>query len=495
MLATVAALAVLPALLGLLPLPAAATIVHLLEWKFADIARECEQFLPHWGYTAVQTSPVSEHLWLPERGHPWWERYQPVSYRIASRSGDRAEFQEMVRRCNAAGISIYVDAVLNHMTAVWGNITGSGGSFADTEARKYPAVPYDTSNFHEPCNMTLADYGENAKPIRMCRLSGMHDLDHRQPYVRQMIVAFLNKLIDDGVAGFRIDAAKHIWPTDLALILDKLKNLNTEHGFPEGQKPFIYQEVIDLSAPLYRGWESVKKTEYISLGRVTEFKYGEEISKTFRRQNALKWYKTFGPKWSLLDSEDAIVFIDNHDNQRGHGGGGATILTHKSRQLYTMAVGFMLAWPYGIPRVMSSYNFTDSDDGPPSDPSGEIRTVAWDAQGQCTGGWVCEHRWPAIRGMAQFRRAVLGTNVTNWWDNGGYQIAFCRGDRGFVVFNNELTNMNASLQTCLPAGTYCDVVSGGGTCAGETLKVTANGSVRVRLQPHSFLAIHVDLTL
>jgi alpha-amylase len=32
--------------------------------------------------------------------------------------------------------------------------------------------------------------------------------------------------------------------------------------------------------------------------------------------------------WGMADPEHAMVFIDNHDNQRGHGGGG-TLLTHK----------------------------------------------------------------------------------------------------------------------------------------------------------------------
>lgn len=26
--------------------------------------------------------------------------------------------------------------------------------------------------------------------------------------------------------------------------------------------------------------------------------------------------------WGMLKPEDAFVFVDNHDNQRGHGGGG-----------------------------------------------------------------------------------------------------------------------------------------------------------------------------
>lgn len=51
----------------------------------------------------------------------------------------------------------------------------------------------------------------------------------------------------------------------------------------------------------------------------------------------------------------AVSFIDNHDTQRGHGAGGASIITHKDPRRYKIAQAFTLANVYGIPRVMSSY--------------------------------------------------------------------------------------------------------------------------------------------
>ena len=39
----------------------------------------------------------------------------------------------------------------------------------------------------------------------------------------------------------------------------------------------------------------------------------------------------FGEAWGFLPDEDALVFVDNHDNQRGHGAGGADILNYKVR--------------------------------------------------------------------------------------------------------------------------------------------------------------------
>lgn len=67
--------------------------------------------------------------------------------------------------------------------------------------------------------------------------------------MRSKVAEYLNHLIDIGVAGFRLDAAKHMWPGDIRAFLDKLNNLNIQ-WFPEGTKPFIYQEVISMFSPL-----------------------------------------------------------------------------------------------------------------------------------------------------------------------------------------------------------------------------------------------------
>lgn len=96
------------------------------------------------------------------------------------------------------------------------------------------------------------------------------------------------------------------------------------------------------------------------MGAVTEFKYSKEIGRAFNGRNQLKWLRNWGPEWGLLPSQDAFVFVDNHDNQRSD---DPDILTYKSRQHYIMAVAFMLSHPYGTPRVMSSFEFNAFDKG------------------------------------------------------------------------------------------------------------------------------------
>lgn len=37
--------------------------------------------------------------------------------------------------------------------------------------------------------------------------------------------------------------------------------------------------------------------------------------------------RNWGEGWGFVPTDRALVFVDNHDNQRGHGAGGASILT------------------------------------------------------------------------------------------------------------------------------------------------------------------------
>lgn len=73
----------------------------------------------------------------------------------------------------------------------------------------------------------IENYSDPAQ-VRDCRLSGLPDLHIGSEYVRQQIANYMNHLIDIGVAGFRIDAVKHMWPGDLEAVYGKLKNAREE---------------------------------------------------------------------------------------------------------------------------------------------------------------------------------------------------------------------------------------------------------------------------
>lgn len=49
-------------------------MVHLMDWRWADVANECETFLAPNGYGGVQVSPANEHNVFDD-GRSWMERY------------------------------------------------------------------------------------------------------------------------------------------------------------------------------------------------------------------------------------------------------------------------------------------------------------------------------------------------------------------------------------------------------------------------------------
>lgn len=454
--------------------------VHLFEWTWRDIARECKEVLGPAGFAAVQISPPSEHVVLP--GHPWYQRYQPVSYKIESRSGTRAEFSEMIRTCQTAGVDIYADAVINHMTGVLGAGEIKAGNAESRYGRySYPGL-YDFDDFHH-CGRNGTDDIQNYSDryeVQTCELVNLADLNTGSPKVRAKIVAYLKDLLSLGVKGFRIDAAKHMANADLAAIIREL---------PESA--YIFQEVID------QGGEAVQANEYFASGDVTEFKYSLDIGRIFLK-GKLAWLNEknrFGEGWGYMPSHRAIVFIDNHDNQRGHGGGG-NVLTHKDQQNYELANLLMLAWPYGYPSVMSSFAFASAEQGPPSKENGEtlgignVGCLKSEQSKRSSSGWVCEHRWPSIKAMVKFRNATAGDfTIDNWWSNGDNQISFSRGRSGFFALNHQSTSLVRKFQTGLPPGSYCNILNIE-KCAATV--VDKEGFAHITVAPESAIALYIN---
>ena len=73
-------------------------------------------------------------------------------------------------------------------------------------------------------------------------LVNLADLNTESDYVRQRIADYFTDLLSIGFSGFRIDAAKHISPDNLAAILAKFKASMGGADFPDD---FIsYLEVI-----------------------------------------------------------------------------------------------------------------------------------------------------------------------------------------------------------------------------------------------------------
>jgi len=445
--------------------------VHLFEWDWPGVAHECEIFLGPKGFDGVQVSPPNEHLVGPQ----WWTRYQPVSYKLISRSGNEDEFKDMVRRCNAVGVMVIVDAVVNHMARgereaggdIWSGVGIAGSTFSN---RTYPAVPYTQEDFHhspgEPAkNCQIEDY-DIVKQVHNCDLEFLPDLNTERAYTRSKILDFLRNVSACGEnVGFRFDAAKHIpFPEFLEIV--------TAAG-----RPWQYAEVHSgPEAP-----PAVQTKTYLPAGYVTEFEYQMQVGQIFKDDGRMPELRNIGE--GLISSDGAMVFIENHDTMRPRCLSCAPV-NHDNGALFFLAEVFMLAWPFGYPLVMSTYAYPpgDHDQGPPPYPV------------VCGSGWHCEHRRPEVANMVAWRRTAGSTNVSDFeQDDTGNAIAFHRGGVAFVALNRgENNSWSAWMRTGLPQGSYCDVIQNDDVASCPHVEVNASGVAWITVPPLRAVALHVQ---
>lgn len=437
-------------------------IIQLFQWNWDSIAKECQEFIGPAGYGYVQVNPASEHI----QGTQWWTDYQVVSYKLQSKRGTPSQFQSMINACHTAGVKVIVDVVFNHMA---GYDSGSGVAGSTYTHYNYPDI-YQPEHFHycgTPGN-DIQDWNDRSQ-LQNCELANLADLATENEYVRGKLVSHGNDLLNMGVDGFRIDAAKHVPVGDLRTIISRLSK----------QPSYVTQEIY------YGGSGQVTPSEYAVLGQAQAFQYAFGLKSAFESGGiaSLRTPESLG--YSPSDSGSSNTFIANHDTERN----GQTLTINSPNNMYTLAHVWILAHPFGSPTVLSSYQFTDGDAGA---PNGNYGTCSGNGG---ANGWSCQHRWTSISGMVGFRNAVQTADITNWVSPSSQLVAFGRGNTGFVVINNTDQPWSSTFQTSLPAGTYCNVIDGvknGGSCTGSTITVGSNGSFSYNVGSRNAIAIHTN---
>ena len=430
--------------------------LQLFMWPWNSVASECES-LGEKGIDWVLVSPPQEHI----VGSPWWTVYQPVSYQLQSRLGGPSDFESMVKTCGAAGVDILVDVVINHMSAQDSGVGFAGTSF---EKYSYPDL-YGPEDFHN-CQLTadnsIQNYGDAAQ-VQTCELLGLSDLNQSRENVRQTIIDYLSGLLGIGVSGFRIDAAKHIAPSDLEPIINAL---------PE--------QTIILLEVIRGGGEPIQPEQYSDLGYVWEFDYARSMRSYFEDQ--LLGFIDLETRFDgYLPSKNAISFITNHDTERN-----SQSINFNYQKEFELATSLMLAEPYGTPMLYSSYYFYDYDAGPieemgivspvvcPENPSSQNTYSDRD--------WICQHRWLSVEKMIRFRDTVQNTTVVNAVQTENL-FGFEREAKGYFVVNvSPLVEETIEVQTTLPDGSYLDLL-------GDKTYDVVGGKLSLTVSPLTAIAL------
>jgi len=103
--------------------------------------------------------------------------------------------------------------------------------------------------------------------------------------------------------------------------------------------------------------------------------------------------------------------------------------------------------------------------------------------------------------MIQWHHEVADAPMTNVTSTPGL-FAFTRGSGFFAMNGNQQIpgrtaklTVRTTLQTGLPQGVYCDVISSGaapvskGKCVGSSVTVAADGTAKISLAPMTALAL------
>jgi len=437
-------------------------IIQMFQWNWDSIAQECTDFIGPAGYGYVQVSPAQETI----TGDQWWTDYQPVSYIIGNKHGTRERYRNMVDTCHRAGVKVMADIIPNHMA---GLDSGSGTSGSTFTHYNYPGI-YEKEDFHY-CgtkNNAIVNWSDPHE-VQFCQLDGLADLATGTENVMQRLAVHLNDLMSLGVDGLRIDAAKHVPASDLSNIMGRLSKTPS----------FITQEVY------FGGGAGVQPQEYTGVGNVQAFQYAFALKSAFKSKGLAMFQSLDNQGW--LSSSSANTFVANHDTERD----GSTLNDNDSSasDTYRLAHVLMLAHPYGTPTVLSSYQYSSRDDGAPDKGVGKCGA---------NSEWKCQHRYTAIANMVAFHNTVGSERMTNWVAPSSQRIAFGRGSLGFVAINNEASAWDATFSTSLPAGTYCDAISGSvssGKCTGTSVTVDSSGSFKVSISSRNAIGIHAGAKL
>ncbi len=273
------------------------TILHAWCWSFNTIKANLKD-IAEAGYTAVQTSPISEckvgdngGMQLQDadgstNNGKWYYHYQPTNYKIGNyQLGTEEEFKELCSEAKKYGIKIIVDAVVNHMTS-------------DINAISPEVFEVTDQLFHN--NGEVTNYNDR-KEVTQGDLLGLKDLNTQDEKLQKYIQSYLRQCVEDGASGFRYDAAKHIeLDSDPEEYASNYWNMILDNG-----AQFQYGEILQGG--------SDRINSYSEIIHVTATSYGQFIRDAIGSMNlstaSLTDYGVNG-----TDPGRLVTWVESHDN-------------------------------------------------------------------------------------------------------------------------------------------------------------------------------------
>lgn len=265
-------------------------------------------------------------IWLtPFFKSPSYHKYDVVDYReITPEYGTMYDFENLLAEAHKREISVIIDFVVNHTSSnhpwfleakkgasspyrnyyTW--MTPKRISELGIEKRKMTADSSETDPWH------WANKSDSEKYFGMF-WSGMADLNMDEPRVRQEIYDIGRFWLNKGVDGFRLDAARHIYPDD---------EVEKTHAFweefraeMEATRPDVYivgevWTTAEKVAPFFRG---LKANFHFDLSNALQDIVQSGKDSVGLINMLLNNYATFG---SINPDFVDATMLTNHDQNR-----------------------------------------------------------------------------------------------------------------------------------------------------------------------------------
>ena len=268
--------------------------LHAWEWSFKTIEENIPA-IAEAGYTSVQTEPISaihnggKGMIFTEN---WYYVYQPTDTTIGNWvMGTEDDLKSLCNTAHKYGVRIIVDVVANHMTATWGAI-----------ADRWKKSEY----YHHDCNDGDVQDWNNRYQVTHCKLLGLYDINTENTKTANMMHDFLVQAVNDGVDGFRFDAAKHIELPD-EYNGSQYWNIILNNG-----AQFQYGEVLQDSISRDSDYAKLFSSHSKNGGGVTASSYGSKLrgalnSKNLNAGTLSDWSNSASPS-------NLVSWVESHDN-------------------------------------------------------------------------------------------------------------------------------------------------------------------------------------
>lgn len=262
-------------------------------------------------------------IWImPIHPSPSYHKYDVSDYyAIDPAYGTMADMERLIAETHRRGMKLILDLVINHTSSdhLWFQQASSSPDNPYRQYyvwRDYEAVKdeiFKKSATFDSDNLTQwHEWPGNDERYYGFFWGGMPDLNFDHPPVREEVMKIAGYWLEKGVDGFRIDAAKHIFPDD--------RLADTRQYFENFTAALrqINPEVIIVGEV----WAETSLIASLFKGLPSQFNFplSNAIQQAVQRGDADAFRKTWAEIRSVYDTisvpVDDAIFLSNHDMNR-----------------------------------------------------------------------------------------------------------------------------------------------------------------------------------